>query len=141
MTISSIFTILGWGFLVIFFMVVLFFILMAEKVIKRTETTIKIERFLETMIGSSFNIILHGLGRLVSKQIENSRLKFICKYCGYADDVQREFRINCSKDASGISYEDKFPFKCRHCHKRFDKAFKYCPSCKKSNSGLVNDYF
>ena len=141
MIIGSIFSMLGWVFLVIAIVVVVFFILMAEKIIKRTDTTVKIERAIEDTIGYLLKFILHGIGGLVSKQIENSRLKFICKYCGYTDDVKREFCLNCSKDSSGVSHEEKFPFKCRYCHKRFDKAFKYCPSCKKSPRGVVNYYY
>jgi hypothetical protein len=128
--------IFGGSLLFIFILVIGFFILMAQGIIRRTDTTVKIEKTIEDLIGGFFRIFLSKLGgSYVASQIENNQLKFKCIHCGYLDDINRQFCPNCCKNDDGFYIENVLPYKCKHCFNRSEHHFEYCPKCKKNNEG------
>lgn len=130
----SYWSVIGWSFLSIIVLTILFFILMAEKVIKRTDRTVRIERFIEAFIGFFLRFFFWKAGNLAASGIENSHLKFRCRHCGYSDDVKRNFCLNCLKDEDGFYVEHVLPFQCKHCFSRFSKSITHCEKCDKNQN-------
>ncbi len=128
-------TIFLWIISVLAFSIILFFILLSNNVIKRTDFTVKIEHFIESSIGFILRIFLPGFGGVIAKEIENNKLKLKCKHCGYIDDVNRQFCLNCNRDDDGFYVEHVLPYKCKYCFNKFSKPFKYCPKCSKNEKG------
>lgn len=132
--------ILGWTFLLLIAFIIIFFILMAQGIIKRTDATVRIEHFIEDSIGLIFKIFFHKLGGgILAKEIEENRLKFKCTHCGYPDDVDREFCLSCNRNAEGFYIEQVLPYKCNFCFNKFSKPFTYCPKCNKNAKGIYEN--
>jgi hypothetical protein len=108
---------------------------MAEGIIKRTDSTVRIEHFIEEFIGGFFKAFVPKIGGAVASGIADNKLKFQCKHCGYFDDIKRQFCLSCSKNSDGFYIEDVLPYKCNYCFNKFTKPFKYCPKCSKNEKG------
>lgn len=101
---------------------------MAEKIIKRTDATVKIEKGLTTIIGYFLTVFTKGKA---SGLAETTHLHFLCSHCGYPDEVEREFCSNCNKNTDGFAIEIVKPFQCKFCFTRQKEKFSFCPKCNK----------
>ncbi|MFL5762360.1 MAG: hypothetical protein ACJ77K_00375 [Bacteroidia bacterium] len=61
--------------------------------------------------------------------------KYRCKFCGFGDNINHEFCMNCMRNNDGFPIETIKPYKCPHCYTRQEKPFRYCPKCNKNERG------